>query len=97
MATPDFNRTQTASLTAQNTYTTPTEINGSFPMRIRGTWVGTITLQRSDDDGVTYDDVETWSSNAVRIVTEPYAGGAHYRIGFKTGDYTSGTAEVRLV
>jgi hypothetical protein len=83
-----------ASLTAQATYTTPTTYHSTFPMRIRGTWAGTITLQRSDDHGTNYDDVETWTANTVRVVEETARGGALYRLGFKTGEYTSGTAAV---
>lgn len=87
---------KSASITAQNTFTEAEVYHGEFPMRIRGTWVGTVTLQRSDDAGTNWDDVETWTANTVRIVTEPSRRGASYRIGIKTGEYTSGTCEVAL-
>jgi len=89
MAQP--NAAQSASLTAQNTYTTPGDFGGTFPMRLRGTWSATVTLQRSDDGGTTYDDVDSFTANTVQIVTEPARGGAIYRLGPKTGDFTSGT------
>ncbi len=90
------NPPQEASLTAQNTFTEPAVFTGSFPVRLRGTWVGTITLQRSDDAGVVYDDVDSWTTNVVRICDEADRGGALFRLGFKTGDFSSGTADVRV-
>jgi len=85
-----------ASLSAQDTYTVPGTFGGTFMLRIRGTWVGTITLERSDDQGVNFDQVEEFVDNDVRIGAEVNRGGATYRLGFATGNYTSGTADVRL-
>jgi len=91
-----LNRTQSADLTAQNTYTEESPFNGTFGMRIRGTWAGTLTLQRSDDNGTNWDDIESFSNNQLRVVLEPANSGGMWRIGFKSGEYTSGTASVRL-
>lgn len=87
---------QTASLIAQNTYTTKMEVSRKeFNLSVSGIWVGTLTLQRSFDGGVTWLDVETYTSNVQKVGTEPEHK-VCYRIGFKAGEYTSGTAVVRL-
>jgi len=68
-----------------------------FTINITGTWTATITLQRSFDEGVSWDDVSTYTSNT----TTTYNDGldnqiVRYKIGIKTGNYTSGTANVSL-
>ena len=84
-----------ASIAAQNTFTAPVEILGDFNFSVEGTWVGTVTIQRSFNGGASWRDVE-------RYVANEEDGGFEaelnilYRAGFKTGDYTSGTAVVRL-
>lgn len=88
--------TQTANLTAQNTYTSPLQVaKKSFNLSVSGTWAGTLTLQRSFDGGTTWVDVETYTANTEKVGTDPEHK-VFYRIGFKTGEYTSGTAVVRL-
>jgi hypothetical protein len=69
---------------------------GVVAVSITGTFVATLTLQRSLDGGVTWGDDEITYS-APREVSIPSTNGALYRIGIKTGDYTSGTASVRLL
>ena len=88
-------KSASANITAQNTFTTPIEMIGNFVVRIRGTWSGTVTLQRSDDAGVTFDDVQVYTANAVDSVFEAEPG-ILYQIGVKTGQFTSGTVAVRL-
>lgn len=85
----------TASLTAQNTFCSAVELRNDFNVSISGTWSGTITLQRSFDDGSTWLDVKTYTANAEEKGFEPEAG-VTYQLGFETGNYTSGTAAVRL-
>ena len=68
-----------------------------FTINITGTWVGRVTLQRSFDEGVSWDDVTSYTSNT----TTTYNDGldnqiVRYKIGIKTGNYTSGTANVSL-
>ncbi len=63
-----------------------------------GVWVGTLTLQRSIGEPGSWVDVTTYVANQVNTV---YNDGldneiAHYRIGFKAGEYTSGAATVAL-
>lgn len=88
----------TQAITAQNTFTLPVAITKSmgdaFNVSIWGTFVATVTLQRSFDSGTTWLDVVTYSSPIEDIGTEPE--GALYRIGVKTGAFTSGTVNVRL-
>ena len=67
-----------------------------FTRIVDGTWAGTITLQRSFDEGSSWLDVTTFTNG-----TSVFADGLDdqvvwYRIGFKAGDYTSGTAELTL-
>lgn len=83
-----------ASLTAANTYTTPVRVLGEANIWISGTWAGTITLQATYD-GTTWIDVQAYTANAVDVLYEPEVGIA-YRLGFKAGAYTSGTAVVRI-
>lgn len=92
-----------ASISAQNTFTTGVKVTGSGTIRsltltLTGTWVATVHLQSSPDNS-TWTDVpgDVWNSN----VTGPYLDGLdgqtmYYRIGIKTGDYTSGTLAAAL-
>jgi hypothetical protein len=70
---------------------------GSLNLCITGTWEGTVTLQRMFPGTAEWVDTGyTWTANdcGKRIVdTEP---GVKYRLGVKTGEYTSGTVNVRL-
>ena len=84
----------TKSIGAQNTFTDKIRLNADFNVSISGTWAGTVTLQRSFNGGA-FVDVETFTANAEQTGKE-VEGGIDYRIGIKTGEYTSGTAEVRL-
>ena len=84
-----------ASLTAADTYTAPLRVLGTANIWISGTWAGTITLQATYDDGATWIDVQAYTANAIDVLYEPEVG-IEYRIGFKAGAYTSGTAVVRI-
>ncbi len=88
------NSPETASLTAVNTFTTPAFFHGPFAVRVRGTFVATVSLQRSDDGGINYDEVTTFISPDLKICTEPALAGGLYRIGPTA--YTSGTIDVSL-
>lgn len=96
-------QTVSASLSASNSFTNAIRITGvddvrNFARVISGTWSGTITMQRSFDSATTgFTDVAAFTGN----VTDTFGDGlnnsiAWYRIGFKAGDYTSGTATVTL-
>ena len=83
----------TASLTAQNTFTTPVTLEGYFNLSISGTFVATVTVQRSHD-GVNWHDIDSWTAPAEEVGFDPEY--RSYRVGIKTGDYTSGTVVIRL-
>lgn len=83
------------SIAGQNLFTDPVKLTGFFNISLSGTWVATVTVQRSFDDGSTWFDVETFKANAEEYGFEPEHG-VIYRVGVKTGHYTSGTVVTRL-
>jgi hypothetical protein len=67
-----------------------------FVVLITGTWVATITLQRSVDD-VSWDDVETYTTNQNKVYNDTFDNSIfYYRLYIKAGDYTSGSAFLSL-
>ena len=86
---------QTRTIAAQNLWTDAVEVVGYFNLSISGTWVATVTVQRSFDDGMTWYDVDTWTENTQEYGLEPEHG-VQYRVGIKTGEYTNGNCVVRL-
>ncbi|MAO22080.1 MAG: hypothetical protein CMJ25_15135 [Phycisphaerae bacterium] len=88
----------TAALTAQNTFTDWIYSTKEFNLSISGTFVGTITVQRAFDTADADNDardVDTFTAPIETYGFEP-SGVALYRAGFKTGEYTSGTANIRI-
>lgn len=86
----------TAAITAENTFTSGIQLRGTFNLSIAGTWVATVTVQRSFD-GTTWLDVEDYTANTQKIGEASNQGeSVWYRVGVKTGNYTSGTCNVRL-
>lgn len=91
----------TASVTAQNTFTDSIFVTGVgtsrvFAVSISNTFSATVTLQRSEDDS-TWEDVETYTAvTAIAYDDELDNLQYYYRIGVKTGDFTSGTADLLL-
>jgi hypothetical protein len=83
----------TKTLSAQNTFTDPVFIIGDFNLSISGTFSGTVTVQRSTD-GTTWRDVDTWTIPVEEVGYDPMKN--FYRAGFKTGQYTSGSATILL-
>lgn len=83
-----------ASITAQNTFTTPVYILGDFNFSLSGTWVATVFIQRSFD-GSTWLDVASYTANIEDTGHEPETG-VLYRAGVKTGGFTSGTVVARI-
>jgi hypothetical protein len=90
------------SFTAQNQFSDEIKVTGTGTTRdltiVRaGTWSATVTLQRSVSEPGTWVDVATFTTNG----TATYNDGLdnqiiYYRIGIKTGGYTSGTADIDL-
>ena len=64
---------------------------------ISGSWSGTVSLEVSYDEGVTWQQTESWTSNQTITRTPGYANSVAYtRIGFQSGKYTSGAATCTL-
>jgi len=62
-----------------------------------GTWTATVTLQRSISEPGTWVDVATFTANGTATYNDGLDNQViYYRIGIKTGNYTSGTAVVSL-
>ena len=90
-----------ASITAQNTFTDAITVEGSgnrriFTITVSGTWVATVRLQRSFDLGATWEDVDTRTNSSTTLDDTLDNQDIQYRIGVKTGEFTSGTVEVSL-
>ena len=84
----------TKTISAENIFSDSLSVPANqFSISVSGTFVATVTLQKSYD-GTNWNDVEQFTYASEWIATEPE--GASYRIGVKTGDYTSGTITVRL-
>lgn len=69
-----------------------------FTVTVSGTWSGTLTLERSYNDPETgYVPVTTYTGNGTFGVSDKESNVVYYyRVGFKSGDYTSGTATVSI-
>ena len=83
--------TASASLTAENTFTDWLWVHDEADLSVSGTWVGTLTLQRTFDGGTTVKDVVAYTANTEKVIQAGNKS-TQYRIGFKTGGFTSGTA-----
>lgn len=91
-----------SDLAAEDAFTDPIRVTGigasrKVTINISGSFVGTLTLQRSPAEPGSWTDVKTWTITT----TEQYDDGLdnqviYYRIGIKTGDYTSGTATAAM-
>ena len=84
----------TKSITAENTFSDSLPLVGHFNLSISGTFVATVTVQRSFDSGSTWLDVDTFTSSTETYGFDPHQ--VYYRVGVKTGDFTSGTVVVAL-
>lgn len=92
----------TKEITSENDFSETIEVEGSGNRRIftitrSGTFTATITLQRSFDEGATFEDVETYTTAGSKSLDDGLDNtNVLYRIGVKTGNYTSGTITVSL-
>lgn len=80
------------TVTAENQWTTPIRLIGYFTVTVRradgtvGSLGGTtVTVQRSVDDGVSYQDVDRWTRTSEDLGFD--ADTALYTIGVKAGEY----------
>lgn len=95
-------QTVTDSFSAQNDFSGEIRVTGiegqrSFGIQITGTFVGTLTLQYSVAEPGNWVDVASYTT----VTSTSYSDGLdnqiiYYRIGIKTGNYTSGTANITL-
>ncbi len=84
-----------ASLSAENTYSDTVIIRaGTFNFSVQGVFSASVTVQRTFDNGATWYDCETFTEPGEWVGHE--GEGSIYRVGIKTGGYTSGTANVRM-
>jgi hypothetical protein len=92
-----------SDLSAENTFTSAIRVTGinndrRFGVTRDGSWTGTLTLQRSFESATTgFVDVTTYTTNGSVTFDDGLDNSEiWYRIGFKTGDYSLGTATVTL-
>lgn len=92
-----------ADVTAENQFTNTIRITGvttsrAFQITRAGTWTATVTLQRSFTSSTgPFEDVETYTTNGTKSFNDGFDNlVVWYRIGVKTGDFTSGTVELTL-
>jgi len=88
---------ETANIGAENTFTSDIVVDGGESpfISLNGTWVGTVTVQRSLDNGSTWLDYYQYTSN-ITVSYEEIQDGVRYRVGIKSGDYTSGTVNAEV-
>ena len=90
------------SLTGANQFSsyirvTGTETSRQFTVTLTGTWSATVTLQRSVGEPGAWVDVVEYTGNGTTTYDDNLDNQTiYYRIGIKTGDYTSGTANAAL-
>ena len=89
------------TLTAENTFTDAIAIIGQFNVSISGTFSGTVTLQRKFSDETDWFDINSWTAAFEGWDEEPSSRSTipeivTYRLGFKTGDFSSGSAKCRI-
>jgi hypothetical protein len=71
------------------------DANETIIASMEGSWGATVTVQKTYDEGDTWIDYLSSTSNTNVEIAE-IRGDVYYRIGIDTGDYTSGAAELRL-
>lgn len=95
---------ETAALNGADQFSDPIRITGvdgtrAFAIIVTGTWVGTLTLQYSVSEPGDWVDATagTYTANTAISYDDTLDNQViYYRIGFKAGNYTSGTANVSL-
>ena len=83
------------TITAENQWSETIDISaGYFSVSVQGTFVGTVTVQKTYDQGTNWYDVNTFTAPGEYVGLE--GEGSQFRIGAKTGEYSSGTIYVRM-
>lgn len=88
-------RKSTKDIEAENVFSDAVALWGKFNFSLSGTWVATVTLQKSYDSGTSWIDVDTATANENTVWEEPESG-VVWRFGSKTGGFTSGKIVGRL-
>lgn len=97
--------TADVSLAGNDVYTDPVRISGvdqgttrQCTIAVTGTWVGTWSEQVSYDEGDTWQNYASYTANNVPFNRSYGADNITLlaRVGFQSGDYTSGTANIAL-
>lgn len=91
------------TLTGDNQFTESIRVTGidasrSFTIEVTGTFVATVTVQRSIGVEGAWEDFTTYTAP----ISGPYDDELdnqiiYYRLGIKTGNYTSGTVDIKLI
>lgn len=95
-------QTVNKSVTAENQFSDSIRVTGIdsgrvFSIVITGTWTATVTLQRSVGEPGDWTDVTTYTTNQSTTYDDTLDNQIiYYRIGVKTGGFTSGTAVCQL-
>jgi len=88
----------TKTITAHNVFSDWLQVDKGqrFSLNIWGTFAAVVTLQKTYDAGTTVLEDEINFTSFSSEISLPQAETAQYRVGVKTGDFTSGTVNVRL-
>ena len=102
----------TYKLSAEEKFTDPIRVTGVknatgtayndrvFTIQRSGSWVGSLTLERSDDESAGFGrfGLNAFTGNGTQVNAEDEDDNniTYYRMGFLDGDYTSGVAVVRM-
>lgn len=95
-------QTVAESAVAEDTATDPIRVTGIdagrvFSVLISGTWVGTVTLQRSVSEPGDWTDVASYTTNQTTTYDDTLDNQIiYYRLYVKAGAYTSGTIDMQL-
>jgi hypothetical protein len=95
-------QTVTANLSGADQYTGEIRVSGiddqrKFQVTITGTWSATVTLQYSVGEPGSWVNAKTWTGNTSETYDDTLDNQIiYYRIGIKSGEYTSGTAVATL-
>ena len=99
---PSIGQKVEASITAEDQWSDYIQVIGTDSTRnitvdLTGTWVATVTLQRSVGEPGDWVDVTTYTANTSTTYNDSLDNQIiYYRIGVATGDFTSGTVEASL-
>lgn len=91
------------SISAETTFTDPIRVSGveasrAYTILITGTWVGTVSIQRSIGSPGAWVDINAYTTNQNYSYTDGLDNQiVYYRLGIKAGNYTSGTAVCSLI